>query len=270
MPRKLKLAPHLSPESNYNSLELEIQGKIKYILPADDGQTMAIQYVSDDLSIIGFYHINLNNHEIINEIELDGSIGNLVLKGFTDDYLLIVSFTDQNNPDVVDIFQFDWKQTEPTFFRMASQIKDSGTNWIEVPHRNFEGKTEVIDLTTGNPLDEKPVHQNKISKVLFPDAYTKFSQYFEMFEKLLGHSSIIPIKQCEYLKVKENLILTYYVEQSEGLMENILVILDNKGGILEKISLDDHLKGIGKGTFFVSYNKLIFVTQKNTLNVVEL
>lgn len=259
----------MSTDYTFDHLEMQIQGGIKYILPDITGSLMAIQYVQEDSNVLGFYLIDLDSNDIVEELEITNDLDNLVIKSFSKDHLLTIRFSDQNNPDVVDLYNFQWNSSDPTFAKLGSQIKDSQNDWIEIPHPHFQGKTIILDLKTGAPLSEKPQKQDLNEGIYYPTAYTKYSQYFEMLEKLLLHNNITLVKQCEYLKLEQNIILSYYTEE-EGELCNYLSIVNNQGMIIESHVLAKNLKGIGKDTFFVSRNKLIFVSNKTDLNVITL
>ncbi len=115
------------------------------------------------------------------------------------------------------------------------------------------------------PATEKEIF-NDIS---YASAYPEESEYFQWFVQYFANLDIIPCKQIEYLKIKAQILISYYKESQKELT-NSLAILDESGDILENILLEEQLTGIGKDTFFVFRNKAIFVTQKSTLNIYDL
>jgi len=64
------------------------------------------------------------------------------------------------------------------------------------------------------------------------------------------------------------MILSYYFHKNKTL-GNVLLVANSEGEVLCTINLGENLKGIGKDTFFVLENKLVFISNKNTLNIYE-
>ena len=109
----------MSTDYTFDHLEMQIQGGIKYIMPDITGALMAMQYVQEESNLIGFYLIDLKTNEIINELEIENNLDNLVIKSFSKEHLLTIRFSDQNNPDVVDLYNFGWDAPTPTFANLV-------------------------------------------------------------------------------------------------------------------------------------------------------
>ncbi|PIB35546.1 hypothetical protein BFP72_09160 [Reichenbachiella sp. 5M10] len=258
----------MSKTTPLSHLELALSGPILYLLPDESGQHLVVEFLADDLPV--FYWIDLHQKAITKELHVASEYKNIVLHSFSEDYILTQRFSDQNNPNSVEIFKFEWNNPEPTFVQIDSQILTHGAGWIETPHPHFQGKTVFIDLTTGRSTDKTlPASPYETSHVQFPVAYSDQSQYFDWFEKLLVKNDHTPVKSCEYLKHKDTLVLSYYVIENKKLL-NYLLIMNQKGEALDRFLLAGGLKGIGKDTFFLTHNQLIFVTDKHILNVIEL
>lgn len=237
------------------------------MLPAASGQEMVIEFLDQDLPV--FYLIDLAQKTIIKELKVSSGFENLVLKSFSNQRLITQRFSDQNNPNAVEVFCFDWEKDEPSYAQINTQILDHGDSWLELPHPNFIGKTMIIDLDSNQALGEKPSRQEDENNTIFPTAYSDQSEYFAWFQKLLSKENLEIKKSCEFLKHGNKLIVSCYVIE-EKKVSNYLCIFDSKGQLLDKFLLASGLKGIGKDTFFVCLDQLIFVTGKQTLNVVEL
>ncbi|RJE75078.1 hypothetical protein BGP76_18370 [Reichenbachiella sp. MSK19-1] len=264
--KPLATVHNLSTESPLSHLELTTAGPILYMLPDPSGQHLTLEYLDDNIP--AFYLVNLTTQEITKELSLGNDYQNVVLKSFSNEYVLTQRFSDQNNPNSVEIFSFRWGDPNPTFAQIDSQILDHGAGWIKTPHPHFQGKTVLMDVLTGEVLSQVN-DKNKTTETRYPTAYSDQSSYFTWFEKLLNQQDLMPVKSCEFLKEQKKLIVSYYVIENKK-VSNYLSIFDEQGQHLEKFLLADGLKGIGKDTFFVCNNQLIFVTGKSTLNVIHL
>ncbi|UXP31305.1 hypothetical protein N6H18_13200 [Reichenbachiella agarivorans] len=257
----------MSSATNLTPLELELPGPILYLQPDAEGRQLLIEFLHHDLP--AFYLIDLDQKEITNELTVTTEYKNIVLKDFGEDYVLTQRFSDQNNPNSVEIFCFRWGAAEPYITLTHSQILDHGDHWIKVPHSMFVGKTVTIDLNTGASTENEYEPIPPSSDVRYPIAYSNETPYFSWFEKLLKRLGHTPVKSCEYLKQGNTILISYYVIENQK-VSNHLVILDSKGEVLDRYLLAEGLKGIGKYTFFICHNHLIFITGKQTLNVIEL
>lgn len=257
----------LSTDHPLQHLELEVNGPIMYMLPSASGNFITIEYLEEDVP--SFYLIDLTSKQIVNELHLAGEYEKVILKSFNEERIVTQRFSDQNNPNSVEIFCFEWQNPNPTFSQINTQILDLAEDWIEIPHPHFVGKTQIIDLKSHQILESKPGQHESPNGTQFPIAYSNQSAYFEWFQKLFKKQNIEILRSCEFLKHKDKLMVSYYTKE-DSIVYNYLSVFNNKGDLLDSFLLAKELKGIGKDTFFVCHNQLIFVTGKQTLNVIEL
>ena len=116
-------------------------------------------------------------------------------------------------------------------------------------------------------FNSKPEIGNLNTIVKSPSFYPGTSEYFKTFE-LFVYGSIgkeIIKTGVEYLEWNSDIIISFYC-QEEGLANYLLVVNQNKNKRLVEC-LGTDLKGIGRDTFCVVNNKLIFVKNKKELNI---
>jgi len=243
---------------------------IKSIIPGTDDNLLLIETADTVYKAQTFLLLSFEPLEIIQAMSFADDYAGLVAKSFDSNQLLFIQYSDQNNPDLTNIYTFKWDGGEPNFCLQNTRIIQSGLDWIKVPHPHFANKEIYINLESGAELKTIPLsHPASSYKVSYATAYQEDSEYFQWFVQYFEKHNIIPCRQIEYLKSGEKLLISYY-EKNENELRNSLAILDNDGKILDSILLGEHLKGIGKDTFFVYRNKVIFVTQKSTLNIYDL
>lgn len=243
---------------------------IKSIIPGSDDNLLLIE--THDLATKSqtFLLLSFEPLEIVQAISFGEKYTGLVGKSYNTEQLLFIQYSDQNNPDLTNIYTFNWSGGEPTFALQNTRIIQSGLEWIKVPHPHFTNKEVYIDLKSGKPINEKPTTQDlSLANLQYASAYPEESEYFQWFIQYFAKHDIIPCKQIEYLKTGTAVLISFYETRANG-MTNSLVILNEEGTILDRMVLDENLSGIGKDTFFVYRNKAIFVSHKNTLNVYDL
>lgn len=243
---------------------------IKSIIPGSDENLLLIETNDTAAKNQTFLLLSFNPLEIIQAISFGEEYAGLVTKSFDKNQLLFIQYSDQNNPDLTNIYTFNWNGGVPTFLMQNTRIIESGDQWIKVPHPHFVNKEVYLDIKSGTELKESPVSEiENRDNMFYATAYPEESEYFQWFVQYFTKHGITPCRQIEYLKIENSILISYY-ENKEGGLTNSLALLDKEGTILERILLDEKLQGIGKDTFFVYRNKAIFVTDKNTLNIYDL
>jgi len=136
--------------------------------------------------------------------------------------------------------------------------------WAKVPTGN---QTIIsLDVLSGREVEVKSSLENKTNEdapLYFPQENEHFLSILEFVKSLTNQT---PIKAVEYLELNEGLILSYFVPNGK-LLDNYLLATDLNGKLLLHQQLTTQLKGIAKGTFYVSNGLLSFVQDRNTLIV---
>lgn len=244
---------------------------IKSIIPGSNPDLLLIETANSELQEQTFLLLSISKLEILQAISFGTDFSGLMVKSYDTDQLLFVQYSNQNNPDQTNLYTFNWTGGEPAFSMLNTRIIKSGPSWVQVPHPHFANKEIFIDLTTGKELAAEPdLHADEpLSDLKYTTTYPETSEYFNWFEQYFSKQDIVPVKQIEYLKTDQHILISFYQQQENGLSHH-LSILDGKGEMLEFFLLDEQLQGIGRDNFIVLRNKAIFVTNKFNLNIYEL
>lgn len=101
----------------------------------------------------------------------------------------------------------------------------------------------------------------------YPVHYAQESEYFNLLcQFVLSRSGRQVVGAIDYLEVGNFLILSYYEAVAAGKWKNVLgIYAATDGALLQEEVLNNSVKGLGTGSFFVMNNTLLFITEKNTL-----
>ncbi len=159
-----------------------------------------------------------------------------------------------------------------------SSLVHVGNDKVYIKQFESEGNPQVKewviwDISSKKLLDSTQAH--KFDKDAKPKSggivfYSMASEYFKLLKafiySLTGNSNIVA--GVEYLEHRGFVFLSYYTGSDN--MANYLLVVDmNKNVVIHK-RLDKDLKGIGRDTFIVSSNKLIFLQDKQELFIYQL
>lgn len=263
LPNNILFCPSIKNESSQLSTvnKLEFPKRIKSILSLE--KLLCVQTVEPEESGAQFSLINADTTKIMAEIEVE--VSGLIPKLFTEKVLLVVAYSSESNPDVTDIYAVDWQTGEIIWERPMTKILEANHLSLKIPHRNFQDRFVFLDVETGDEIDSLREAEAHSSHIKYPSGYLESSVYFEWFAKFLKAQSKTPVKHCEYIRLPKQTVLSYYLQHSDTL-SNELVVIDIHGKILDEFLLESELKGIGKDTFFIFEDQLVFITNQKTLN----
>lgn len=255
----------MSTHFESSHIEIPFDGKIHQILISDDSSHLLIHIQKEDQGSC-FHLLQSESFTIQKSWHSTDETPNLSVRAFNKDRFIAISFSEIQNPDLTDVYVFDWKNTEPQFVYSNTKVLACNADAIEIKHPMIQNRSVQFDLISGLELKEQTIIKTKPSNYQLPTAYENTNEYFEWFEKLLIKLGYQPKMQCEHLSESNRHIISFYTQQ-EKTLTNHLIFLDEQGNKLKNYTLASELMGIGKDTFFVVENKAIFVTQYNTLNV---
>lgn len=244
---------------------------IKSIIPGHDPGLLLVETANMELKEQTFLLLSLDQLEILQAISFGSDYSGLMVKSYDLQQLLVIQYSNQNNPDQTNLYTFSWTGGDPTYSLQNTRIIKSGRHWVQVPHPHFANKNIIIDLKSGKELSTKPdpSSENIPNELKYTRTYPDSSEYFAWFEQYFRKQGIVPYKQIEYLKLDRHILISFYQKQENGLSHH-LAILNTGGEMLECFLLDQHLQGIGRDNFIVLRNKAIFVTDKRNLNFYDL
>ena len=251
--------------------QLAFDQKIKCIHHQEESKFVVVEIIGKEPKIHQLFLLNLQNLEIVESFELTADLFGCTLKSFDRDRLVLVKYSTEYNPDRYDVFVHDWRESKLTGQWINTQILDSGAGWIELPHPHFENRRVYIDITQGIQLESKPetVVSDFISTLVYPNTYPSESKYFSWFEKYLNKIDVEPVHQVEHLVSGKLTMLSYYQKAGEQ-MSNHLIFMNSEGTVLDQFELEQGLSGVGRDTFFVINQMVIFITNQKTLNIYEI
>ncbi|MFY0627523.1 MAG: hypothetical protein JXR07_14570 [Reichenbachiella sp.] len=249
--------------------QISFSGKIHQILHSEIGNQLLI-HISEKEQLDSIHLVDIDSKETLMTWNANKDTPNLSIRSFDSERIVAISFSQIQNPDLVDVLVYDWKEDEPIYVFPNTKLIASNANMLEIKHPMIENKTRKIDLSSGNEVSQNVnIESNEMENVHFPKTYDSSSAYFIWFEKILNQEGKSPKIQCEHMEYHKTHLISYY-EQLNKSLTNYLSIIDKNGKFQESFTLASDLKGIGNDTFFVIENKTIFVTNHNTLNVYHL
>ncbi len=144
---------------------------------------------------------------------------------------IFYTFDSAGNPEVKSLIAFD--------------ISKSKTKWTKEP----------FDLAAY--LNENGGDKN--INVSNPFHYSQGSEYFKTVENFIKQFLNVHITRgVDYMEYKSNVLISYFIESEEKLVNKLLVINENKEVLLhEELGIFDN--GISDNNFFIINNTLIFV-----------
>jgi len=131
----------------------------------------------------------------------------------------------------------------------------------------------MLDVTTGIILEESPTPFAELpvpplvpGRLRFPTHYTPDDQYFESIATFVFQTlRISPQFAFDYAEINHCIIISYYI-YAEKQIENFLAVFDTHSRVPllhEKIATQR--TGIGRDTFFIFDQLLIFVKEQTVL-----
>lgn len=146
-----------------------------------------------------------------------------------------------------------------------------------------KGDYRLLNLKSGKETKISPEDADKKIKgvstgksenknLAYPFHYTEGNDHFETFQQFLKRKlGVNAIKACDYLEFKNLIIISYYIysqnfsgQQGEA-MANHLLVMNDKSEIFLHEKIQDLVRSVGLGTFFIVKDQLLFVKDKKEL-----
>jgi len=126
-------------------------------------------------------------------------------------------------------------------------------------------KLLAYDFSTHTLLGEVQDMSLSTHDISAPAFFAESSNDFALFRQLIGPEIVLG---CEYLEIKDQLIISYYVKEGTSFTRSLLVLSD--GTEVYRDVQDKEMKGIALGSFFTFQNRLIFVRHTRELIIHEI
>ncbi|MBL6445524.1 DUF4905 domain-containing protein [Fulvivirga sp. 29W222] len=242
-------------------------GKIWNIISHHEKELLLLEVREDEKFQVHYNLLNTRTGQFVLEgltFEESWWIGAASLTG---NIILFYTFPDQDNPDVKDVFAYDFQLKKVLWKKEHQNIIDvaGGKAWL----MDEDGETATCyNLLTGDSLkmnessiisaNGKGEVENKFLKK--PFNYREGSDYFNTVSQFLAASvSLHIVKSVDYYEDDQVLIMSFYYPNKNNKLANDLLAVDHNGNHLLMEKLGDNLNGISDDTFFIYDNKLIFV-----------
>ena len=242
-------------------------GKIWNIISHRDNELLLLEVREDEKFQV---HYNL----------LDVATGKFIEKGLTfeenwwigasslgNDTILFYTFPDQENPDVKNVFSYDFKLGKILWKKEGHNIMEVAGDkvWLMEPDKD---DISCFDIRTGEPLSSNgnsgnPINgaghaENKLLKK--PFIYREGSEYFKTVSQFITASANLHIvRSVDYYEDDRVMVISFYYLNKNNKLANDLLVVDHEGNHLLRERLGNDLSGISDDTFFIYHNKLIFV-----------
>ncbi len=102
------------------------------------------------------------------------------------------------------------------------------------------------------------------TKVKLPELYRQGSTYFESFELFLKKFGVKPRLGVEYLETDSGIVLSFY-EARKNRFQNQLWHISDQQEIIEKVTLSESSKGLGKHTFWQQAGQIWLIEERKTV-----
>lgn len=197
-----------------------------------------------------------------------------------DGILFVQAFPEGQNPEPRGLTALDirtrqicWADPDARFVQAAGGAE------IIVKHTGDNGETHfLVDAKTGETLREisaenwpQPARQPALERLRFPVHYPPASQHSASIAGFLSQNlGISPQLSFDYAETEHCIVISYYLRTEEQ-MQNLLVVFDiiSRLPILHE-TLATRRAGIGKDTFFIFNNLLVFVKEQTSILCYEL
>ena len=148
---------------------------------------------------------------------------------------------------------------------LALEVRENQVHFL---NQLDEGDSFWLFIPTGEVQDEpmEEIDEPDISyPLLSPFHYGEDSAHFKTISQFLTQKAGIDlVGSCEYLEHEGFIFIACHEKQNEGFCLSLLVF-DDQGQLLWNQLLDERLKGLASGAFFIVDDRLIFVEGRKTL-----
>ncbi|HNP19938.1 MAG TPA: DUF4905 domain-containing protein [Fulvivirga sp.] len=244
------------------------KGKVWSINTDNEGKKLLLEIRDDKIMEASFYIFDLENSVLGNKILLDEQW--LISPFYVSNSILIFqTYLSEANPDVANYIGWSLKENKEIWWHDQWKNVSIVNDQLLVKDENNQEPT-VFDVSNGQKttLNRNEIGEN-ILNILSPEFYPQKNQYFPTIERFVEQMISENIKVgAEYIEYNEIAFISYYTGQQK--MANNLLVVDQNKEILLHEALGNDLEGIGKDTFFIQHNKLIFVKNKTELLIHQL
>ena len=181
------------------------------------------------------------------------------LLGIKGNQLIIGVYQNQRNPGPITLIRYDWKRDIILEEILNFQLSEMTDTFIKGKVLKEEG-FENLEISLG-------VGKN-IEKISLPTIFPSGTPAFDTVAKYLRRKNIEPKGEVAYLEIDHHILILYYKDNHDLFDKYLLWLMGEK--VLQEFVLDLKVNGISAESFMVLANKLIFVQNKNKINIYDL
>ena len=186
------------------------------------------------------------------------------LGAVSDNVIVFTVYMETNNPDKKGVFAYHIFEDRMLWWNNDFSIVSVSNAVVEDVSSKYGFRQATLDIMTGQEVSGKQVEQSAHAPVTRPHQYLAEHSYFGTVKTFLEQKfNLSPLISLEYLEHDSLVFISFYVQENE--LANYLIIISADGSLLVKEKLDEQLKGIGLGTFFILSSCVIFVKNKGEL-----
>lgn len=246
---------------------IAFNGKIWNQRYNDSNKTLCIEERNEDEFITVFHTIPLDKPDQMHSFKSTLSDWWCGLEYLNDQYLIVHGYKEDQSIEKQGIAihthngELSFMDQELTFHSIVENTVIVTNEQKELfPIRN--GKITTIDELTKEMND--PIH----SSVVSPIHYMEEDTYFTTVAQFLKQKyAIDAITGLDYLETGQSIIISFNTREDQKIT-NRLVILNKEGQEQFNTILNSNLSGIGFGTFYLIDDKLIYIIDNTTLEIV--
>lgn len=197
-----------------------------------------------------------------------------------DGVLFVQGLSGGQHPDPRGITALDIRTCQVCWADPAARFeRPAGGGAVVVRHASGDdqnlllrnGKTGIALRGTGPEPEHEPPGELSGSAFRFPAHYPQDSPHSaSIADFLMRNLGISPQLTFDYAENEHFVVISYYIRADEQ-MQNRLVVFDTRSGLpVLHQTLASRCAGIGKDTFFIFNNLLVFVSEQTTIVCHEL
>jgi hypothetical protein len=252
-------------QSLTNLFSHRFQSSISCVLPNIGGDQLMVQTKDERLmeSLYILVHFGLKT-TLSEGVKIHDSWFQVPLALYGDQ-AIIQYFPNDQNPEEKVIIKYDlsknvtnWEHANVDYVAIVGNgvvFRDTNGYYLLNDHN---------ELSELNPSQIQEIGTDQFGYPSFFDQdEIEFKEMAALVEKFTGDTAQLGV---EYLEYNQYILLSYFV--IDGIkFNNYLIVLDSAGKIALHKKINGEMKGLGRDTFFILAEKLIFVSNKTTLNV---
>ncbi|NVK84434.1 MAG: DUF4905 domain-containing protein [Cytophagia bacterium] len=182
----------------------------------------------------------------------------------TNEMVVFQKFEDSQNIDDRSVFGFDLTAQESVWAMENVKLTGARANQLYLQDED-EGK--LIFNIEAKDWDEKLEQVVDESEAFYPVHYEADNEHFSTVARFLKLKAEIEVKgSCDYLESHGLIFIAanHVVDEKKSLT---LCVFNETGELLLMNELENNVKGLVSGAFFIVKDALIFVTGKNELKI---